>query len=233
MAIQPPSPAATSRSPTRYRSCRFESPSCCPLTAMPLAVGQQRSVKLIDDVMRGNRFLALVAQHEAKAEPANPEDLYSVGTVGMIHQMARVPDGTVRLMVQGLERIKIRDWIGREPYLVARIEASPDMTGEATETEALRHAVVDIFRRLVEVSPDLPDELAAAAENVSDPRHLAYFVASVVPFDVATRQAAARAGPGHRQAAPAGRSAAARAGRARAGPQDHHGDPGAPDQAAA
>jgi ATP-dependent Lon protease len=189
MAIQTPSPGSNVAIPDALPVLPLRESVVLPLTAMPLAVGQQRSLRLVDDVMRGNRLLALVAQHEAKTEPANPEDLYRVGTVGMIHQMARVPDGTVRLMIQGIERIRIQDWISREPYLVARTEAAPDVTGDATETEALRHAVVDIFRRLVELSPDLPDELAVAVDNVSDPRHLAYFVGSVVPFDVATRQA--------------------------------------------
>jgi len=159
-----------------------------PLTAVPLAVGQPRSVRLVDDVMRGNRLLALAAQRDAKAEPATPDDLHRVGTVGVIHQLARVPDGSVRLMVQGIERVRLLDWIGTEPYLVARIEVARDLTVQATEADALRRAVVDIFRRLVEVSPELPDELAVAAENVTDPRHVAYFVASVVPLDLAVRQ---------------------------------------------
>ncbi len=187
MAIQSPSPGNVTI-PDALPVLPLREAVVLPLTAMPLAVGQPRSLRLIDDVMRGNRLLALAAQREAKTEAAEPEDLYRVGTVGVIHQMARVPDGTVRLMVQGLERIRIVDWIGREPYLVARIEQIPDQTGEATEVEALRHAVMEIFRRLVEVSPDLPDELGAAIENVTDSRHLAYFVASVVPFDMATRQ---------------------------------------------
>ena len=93
-----------------------------PLTAVPLAVGQPRSVRLVDDVMGGNRLLALVAQRDAKAEPATPADLHRVGTVGVIHQLARAPDGSVRLMVQGIERVRLLDWIGTEPYLVARIE---------------------------------------------------------------------------------------------------------------
>ena len=108
--------------------------------------------------------------------------------MGVIHQLARVPDGSVRLMVQGIERIRLLDWIGTEPYLVARVEAARDQTDQTTEVDALRRAVVDIFRRLVEASPELPDELAAAAENVTDPRHVVYFVASVVPLDVAARQ---------------------------------------------
>ncbi|MGH7333465.1 MAG: endopeptidase La [Candidatus Rokuibacteriota bacterium] len=159
-----------------------------PVTAVPLAVAQPRSLRLVDDVMRGNRLLALVAQRDGKAEPAAPEDLHRVGTVGMIHQLARVPDGSVRLMIQGIERIRLLDWIGTEPYLVARIEAAPDQMVQAPEADALRRAVVDIFRRLVAASSELPDELAGAAESFTDPRHIVYFVASIVVTDLATRQ---------------------------------------------
>jgi ATP-dependent Lon protease len=91
-------------------------------------------------------------------------------------------------MVQGLERIRILDWIGTDPYLVARVEVAQEPTVQATEVEALRRAVLEIFRRLVEASAELPDELAGAAENLSDARHVVYFVASVVPLDVSVRQ---------------------------------------------
>ncbi|HUO62579.1 MAG TPA: endopeptidase La [Terriglobales bacterium] len=159
-----------------------------PLTAVPLAVGQPRSVRLVDDVMRGNRLVALVAQRDPKAEASAPADLYSIGTVGMIHQLMRAPDGSVRLMVQGIERIRLLDFVGTEPYLVARVEVFREQTGEDTEIEGLRRAVMEIFRRLVEASPELPDELAVAAESVPDPLRLVYFVASVVPLDMAMRQ---------------------------------------------
>ena len=159
-----------------------------PLTVVPLAVDEPRSIRLIDEVMRGNRLLALVARREAKPEPAVPDDLYRMGTVGMIHQLARVPDGSVRLIVQGLERIRLVDWISQEPYLVARVQAAHDEIVEATELDALRRAVVDVFRRLVEASPELPDEMAAAAANLGDPRQLLYFVATVVPLATAMRQ---------------------------------------------
>jgi ATP-dependent Lon protease len=158
-----------------------------PLTAVPLAVGQPRSVRLVDEVMRGNRLLALVAQRDAKTEPG-PDDLRPIGTVGTILQLARTPDGNIRLMVQGLERIRLVDWIGTDPYLVARVEAHPDRAVQTTESDALRRAVVDVFRRLVEASAELPDELAVAAENLADPRHVAYLVASIVPIDASVRQ---------------------------------------------
>src|SRR5262249_28380960 len=159
-----------------------------PLTAVPLVVGQPRSVRLVDDAMRGNRLVALVAQRDAAAEAAGIDDLYRVGTVGVIHQFARVPDGSVRVMVQGLERIRILDQLSSDPYLTARVTPAPERAPADTEADALRRAVVDIFRRLVEVSSELPDELAVAAENIADPRHVAYFVAAVMPLDVAARQ---------------------------------------------
>jgi len=109
-----------------------------PLTAVPLAVVQPRSVRLVDDAMRGNRLLALVAQRDAKVEAATPADLHRMGTVAVIHQLARAPDGSIRIMVQGIERVRLLDWIGTEPYLVARLEVARDQIDQATEVEAER-----------------------------------------------------------------------------------------------
>ncbi len=159
-----------------------------PLTAVPLAVGQSRSLKLVDDVMRGNRLLALVAQRDPAVEQAGPDDVHRIGTVAVIHQLARAPDGTVRLMVQGVERVRILDWLGSEPYLVARVAAAPDRPTTGTEVDALRQAVLDVFRRLVEVSPELPDDLATAAANVVDARHVVYFIAALSPIEMRARQ---------------------------------------------
>jgi ATP-dependent Lon protease len=188
MAVQPAGSAADFVIPDALPVLPLRDALVFPLTAAPLVVAQPRSVRLVDDVMRSNRLLVLVAQRDPKVEPAKPEDLYRVGTVGVIHQFARVPDGGVRLMVQGVERIRLLDFVGTDPYLVARIEAAPDQTDPATEVDAHRRAVVDIFRRLVEASPELPDELASAVESVTDPRHVMYLVASMVPIDLAARQ---------------------------------------------
>jgi len=153
-----------------------------PLTTVPLAVGQPRSVRLVEDVMRGSRLVALVGQHDPKAETSTLEDLYRIGTAGLIHQLMRMPDGTLRLMVQGIERIRLLDLVGTEPYLVARVEVSREQTVVGTEIEALRLAVVDVFRRIVGASPDLPDEFVTAAESIGDPLRMVYFVATVVPW---------------------------------------------------
>jgi len=158
-----------------------------PLAAAPLVVGQPRSVQLVDDIMRGNRLLALVAQREGTAESPGPDDLYRVGTMGVVHQLARAGDGTLRLLVQGIERIRVVDWIGREPYLVARIEAAPDREDQSTELDALRRAAVDLFRRLVSLIAELPDEVAVAAEGMPA-RQIVYLIASLAPLEPAVRQ---------------------------------------------
>ncbi|MBW3632750.1 MAG: endopeptidase La, partial [Chloroflexi bacterium] len=159
-----------------------------PLAVVPLNVGQERSIRLVDDAMRGNRMLALVAQRGDEPEQAGPDDLYPIGTAAIIHQLFRGPDGTVRLIVQGLERVRLLDFIATEPYLVARVEAAPDRMSEGVETEGLRRAVLDLFRRLVALIPEVPDEVAAAAETVTDPRQVAYLVASTGLLDGEARQ---------------------------------------------
>ncbi|MER3437848.1 MAG: endopeptidase La [Chloroflexota bacterium] len=159
-----------------------------PLAVVPLVVGQPRSVRLVDDVMRRDRLVALVAQRTEKAERAGPDDVYRTGTAAIIHQLARSPDGTLRLVVQGLERIRILDFVAEEPYLVARVEPAPDRYMPGLESEGLLRAVIDLYRRLVSLIPDLPGELASTVESLSDPRQVVYLVASTIPLDGAARQ---------------------------------------------
>ncbi|HEX7513330.1 MAG TPA: endopeptidase La, partial [Candidatus Methylomirabilis sp.] len=162
-----------------------------PMAVVPLAVGRPESVKLVDDVMRGGRLVALVAQRTDTAGAATLDDLYRVGTAGIIHQLARMPDGSLRLMVQGIERIRLLDVQQTEPYLVAHVAPAPDTgetAAESTETAALRRAAVDLFRRLVGLAGDMPDELAIAAENLSDSRQVAYLIATVAPLEPGVRQ---------------------------------------------
>jgi ATP-dependent Lon protease len=100
-----------------------------------------------------------------------------------------MPDGSVRAMVQGLERVRLLDFVAKDPYLVARIQRAPEQIAAGPEVEGLRRAVVDLFRKLVELSAELPDELASVPESFTDPRQVVYFVASLVRMDTATRQA--------------------------------------------
>jgi len=164
-----------------------------PFAVVPIVIGQERSVRLVDDVMRGDRLLVLVTQRTETEHPAQPEDLYAVGTVGQITQLFRAPDGTIRTLVQGLERVRVIEYVQREPYLKARIEPYPDEVGSTVDIEALRRALIDVFKRLVSPAEDIPDEAAVAVEALTDPRHVAAFIATTVPMDSHVRQEALEA----------------------------------------
>ncbi len=161
-----------------------------PLTLVPLAAAQERSLRLIDDVMAGERTVAMVMQKDAAQEGAGPDDILKVGTITTIHQMMRVPDGSVRLAVQGVERMEIIEVIEEEPYLKARIRRLPEQVEESVEVQALMRNTLELFQRLVAIVPHMPDELVTAALNVDDdPRHLVYLVASNLRMEPEERQA--------------------------------------------
>jgi ATP-dependent Lon protease len=157
-----------------------------PGAILPLTIGRERSLRLIDDAMRANRLVALVAQADPEVEDAGPDDLRPVGTAARIVQLAR-GEAAIRILAQGLERIRLVEFTAREPYLIARIDALPDRTTPDVETEGLRRAVVDLVRRLVPLL-GLPAELAAAVEALTDPREVAYVAAATVPLDADVRE---------------------------------------------
>lgn len=161
-----------------------------PLTVFPLAVGQERSLKLIEDVTTasGNRMVGLVAQKNLMIEQAGPGDSYTVGTVAAVHKLLKVPDGTIRLAVQGLEKIRIVEYIQTEPYLKARIEILKDDNEKTVEVEALMRNSVTLFQRLVALVPQIPDELLMTAINIEDPRQLAYLIGTSVRMELEQRQ---------------------------------------------
>ncbi|MBA2276200.1 MAG: LON peptidase substrate-binding domain-containing protein, partial [Chloroflexia bacterium] len=159
-----------------------------PLTIVPLAAAQARSLRLIDDVMSGDRTVAMVLQSDAEQEGAGPDDVLRIGTIATIHQMMRVPDGTVRLAVQGVERMQIIDFVQEEPYLKARVQRRPEEAEDTVETQALTRNTLELFQRLVALVPHLPDELVTAALNIDDPRLLVYTVASHLRMEPDSRQ---------------------------------------------
>ncbi|MFN8590823.1 MAG: endopeptidase La [Thermomicrobiales bacterium] len=159
-----------------------------PLTVVPLAAAQARSLRLIDHVMSADRTVALVMQKDAELEGAGPDDVYRVGTIATIHQMMRVPDGTVRLAVQGNERMRLLEFTGEEPFLVAKVQRAPETVDESVEVDALTRNTLELFQRLVSLVAHMPDELVTAALNVDDPRHLVYLVATNLRMDAEERQ---------------------------------------------
>jgi ATP-dependent Lon protease len=159
-----------------------------PEAVTPLAIGQERSVKLIDDVVAGDRLLTLVTVKDPEAEAPGWDDLYEVGTVGVIHKMIKVPDGTLRILVQGLRRVRLAERVQDDPYLVARVDEVPDVVPDTPEVEALTRAVQGLFARIIGLVPYLPEELQIAAANVDDPSALTHLVASTLRIKTEERQ---------------------------------------------
>jgi ATP-dependent Lon protease len=151
-----------------------------PQSAAPLAIGQERSVRLIDDVVAGERLLALVATKDGSVEAPSWDDIYDVGTVALVHKMIKVPDGTLRILVQGLERVKLESRLDTDPYLLGEFRALPDVLLETPELEALTRNVQGLFARIIALAPYLPEELQLAAANVDDPSALSSLVASTL-----------------------------------------------------
>ena len=151
-----------------------------PDTMIPLTIGQERSIKLIDDVLANDRLLALVASKNAEVEAPGPADLYPVGTVAMAHKMVKLPDNTMRILVQGLRRVRVDRFVEEEPYLKADITEIDDIVVESKEVDALRANLLSVFSKIVGLVPYLPEELEMAAANIEEPGALAFLIASTM-----------------------------------------------------
>ncbi len=159
-----------------------------PDTLTPLAVGQERSVKLVNDILSGERQLVLVASRDPELEEPGPDDLYDVGVTGFVARMLKVPDGSIRILVQGGERVRIGDYVTEDPYLVARIEPLPDEVEETPELEALTRNVQRSFSEIIEQIPYLPEELQLAVTNIEDPSALTHLIAGALRIATTEKQ---------------------------------------------
>ncbi len=159
-----------------------------PLTAVPLTVGQPRSIKLVDDVVSGSRLIGLVASKDADMETPGPEDLYQVGTVGLVHRMFRAPDGTIRLLMQAITRFRTETYLEQEPYLRAQVSSLPEQNEDSLEAIAIARTVRDLFQRVCELVPSVPQELVAAVASLENPRQLVYTIATYQRMDMEVAQ---------------------------------------------
>ncbi len=159
-----------------------------PGFATPLAIGQERSIKLVEDVVSGDRVLALVTVKDEEQETPGWDDLYTVGTAAVIQKMIKVPDGTLRILVQGLNRITLDRRLEDDPYLVGEFNELPDELEETREVEALTRNVQTLFARIIALVPYLPEELQIAAANVDEPSALCNLVASTLRLKTEEKQ---------------------------------------------
>ncbi|PJF36713.1 MAG: endopeptidase La [Candidatus Thermofonsia Clade 1 bacterium] len=151
-----------------------------PQTAMPLNIGQKRSIRLVDEAVSGDRLIGLVASRNPELETPEPQDIYTVGTMAAILRLFRAPDGTIRLLVQGLARIRVDEYIQSEPFLRARVTHIPEIVEEGNEVEALKRMVVEQFSKLAELVPSVPSDLVNSTLNTNDPLQIVYAIATYI-----------------------------------------------------
>jgi ATP-dependent Lon protease len=160
-----------------------------PEALMPLAIGQERSIRLVNDVLAGSRMLVMVAQRVEDDEEPGPDDLYRVGVAAVVARMLKVPDGTLRILVHGAQRVVLTEFVATEPYLVARIEEASDVVVPSPELEALHRNVQATFSRIIEEVPYLPEELQVAVANLDDPSELAHMITGALRLKTEEKQA--------------------------------------------
>jgi ATP-dependent Lon protease len=159
-----------------------------PNIVTPLVVAREKSVRLINDVIAGTRILGLVAQTNSEVEDPGLADIYKHGTAAIILRMLKFPDGSLRVLVQGLSRMTISQIELEAPYLVARIKTLDERFTESTEIEALKRNVAIQFQKIVSLVPQLPDELQVVVANTSHPGKLADLVASNLNLSIEEKE---------------------------------------------
>jgi ATP-dependent Lon protease len=149
-----------------------------PFIVVPLAVGIPRSIKLIEDAAENQRLIGLVAMRDPSVEEPTIGQTYEVGTVGLIHKVVKAEDGSLQVIVQGLERFRVTEWIASQPYLRANIELVGDYTPDSVEAEALRRNLLELLRRLVSLMPQVPDQIVDFVNKLEDSRYMVYLTAA-------------------------------------------------------
>jgi ATP-dependent Lon protease len=151
-----------------------------PNSFMPLAVARESSVRLIDEAISSGKLIGVFTQRDASVEEPLQQDLYTVGTASHIHKMFKLPDGSLRLIVQGLARITLESVVESRPYLRARVSPAREETNDADnlEIDALLRNIKTNFQQVVSLSPLLSDDLQTLSANITEPGRLADFIAS-------------------------------------------------------
>jgi ATP-dependent Lon protease len=151
-----------------------------PNSFMPLAVARESSVRLIDEAISGGKLIGVFTQRDASVEEPQQSDLYDIGTASHIHKMFKLPDGSLRLIVQGLERLRLQEVTATRPYLRGRVTTAVEAMKEddRLEIDALLRNIKTNFQQVVSLSPLLSDDLQTLASNITDAGRLADFIAS-------------------------------------------------------
>ncbi len=159
-----------------------------PLTLVPIRVGQARSVRLIEEATSKKLLVGLATSHDPELETPGPDDIYRIGTIAAVHRLFKSPDGTITLMMQGLMRMRIEEFVAETPYLMARVAHHPETVERTLEVEALHRTILAKFNRLSELSPGVPEEMSKMILDVDNPLQLAYAIANHIKLELEQAQ---------------------------------------------
>ncbi|MFA5110722.1 MAG: endopeptidase La, partial [Desulfobaccales bacterium] len=159
-----------------------------PRIIMPLALWEEPAQKLVNEVLLQDKTLGVLTSKVDKPAPFDPDNFFNIGTAAVILKMRKADDDSVRLLIQGLYRFRVEDWLGRDPYLVARVIPIPEEYEPSLEVEALVSNVKGLFLKMLELSPYLPSELGGLVRELSDPRVLADVTAGSLNISKAEKQ---------------------------------------------
>lgn len=159
-----------------------------PHMIVPLFVGREKSVRALEAVMREDKQILLVAQKNAEQNDPGADDIYQVGTVSTILQLLKLPDGTVKVLVEGSRRARIARFTETDAYFEALVEPLPDQPGEAKEQETLARTVVSQFEQYIKLNKKIAPEVLVSLNQIEDPSKLADTVASHLGIKIAEKQ---------------------------------------------
>lgn len=168
-------------------------PLCGPVALLPtvarmLTIGQSSWIELAEDVFRGDKFVGLVTPLDPTLTWPGPHDLFRFGTAAIIHRLMRSPNGTVRLVVQGISRFHISEFVQEKPYLKAKVERAPELVEAGLEIESLACKVHDQFQLLGKINPQSSEEGTPSIERMEDPLQTAYVIANFQRMGFKDRQ---------------------------------------------
>src|SRR5258705_4339432 len=161
-----------------------------PGVVIPITVTRQKSIRLIKKAYQGNRIIGVVAQKNKQTEDPAIEDMYRFGTIARIIKMLVLPDGNTTIIIQGKNRFAVKEFVGEEPFLSARIElqTEPLLDLKSKEVQALVQSLKDAASKILKLNPDIPQEAQVALDNINSTAFLVHFLSSNLNVDVAEKQ---------------------------------------------
>src|SRR5499427_9056454 len=183
-----PSRVSSSSLPERLPILGLSDIVIFPTMVAPLLVETSQSTKLIDDVVGGDRLLGVALQRNADAENPLPHEMYEVGCAARVLKMLKFPDNTVRVLIEGLWRIKIKKYSATDPYLNAKFDLIKDLTENSVELTAMMRNAQGQFQEIIKLSPTLSEQIKIAALNTEDPGHFADLIAVNLNLALEERQ---------------------------------------------